>query len=85
MLIEEICDRLIAALKDAGYNDSTIFNYRGVVRRFKEFYEKDTLGGFTQYSLRSDLAEYLLVSTCDSHNQVLGPNSLYTHMVSSSL
>ena len=46
MRIEEICNQLIVALKDAGYNDSTIFNYRGVIRRFKEFCEKE---GVTEY------------------------------------
>lgn len=48
MLIKEICDLLIDALKNAGYNDSTIFNYRGVIRRFKEFCRKE---GVTEYSL----------------------------------
>lgn len=48
MLIEEICDQLIAALQDAGYNDSTIFNYRGVIRRFKKICEEE---GVTEYDL----------------------------------
>ena len=46
MIIEKICDQLIVAMEDAGYNDSTIFNYRGVIRRFKEFCEKE---GVTEY------------------------------------
>lgn len=46
MIIEEICDQLIVAMENAGYNDSTIFNYRGVIRRFKEFCEKE---GVTEY------------------------------------
>ncbi len=37
MDINTVCTLLIDALKDAGYNDSTIFNYQGVVRRFKAF------------------------------------------------
>ncbi len=37
MTIETICDACIRAVKDAGYNESTIFNYKGVVRRFKKF------------------------------------------------
>ena len=37
MTIDAICTLLIDSLKDAGYNNSTIFNYQGVVRRFKAF------------------------------------------------
>ena len=37
MNIDTVCMLLINALKDAGYNDSTIFNYQGAVRRFKTF------------------------------------------------
>ena len=37
MKIDTICDERINAIKDAGYNDSTIFNYQGVIRRFKAF------------------------------------------------
>ena len=37
MKIDTICDECINAIKDAGYNDSTIFNYQGVIRRFKAF------------------------------------------------
>ncbi len=46
MLIEEICDQLIVALENVGYYDSTIFNYHGVIRRFKEFCKKE---GVTEY------------------------------------
>jgi len=47
MTIETICTACIRAVKDAGYNESTIFNYNGVVRRFKKFcIEK----GVTEYS-----------------------------------
>ena len=37
MKIETICDLCIKAVRDAGYNESTILNYKGVVRRFKKF------------------------------------------------
>ena len=37
MDIDTVCMLLINALKDAGYTDSTIFNYQGAVRRFKTF------------------------------------------------
>ena len=40
MDINTVCTLLIDALKGAGYNDSTIFNYQGAVRRFKAFCEK---------------------------------------------
>jgi len=40
MDINTVCTLLIDALKDAGYNDSTIFNYQGAVRRFKAFCEE---------------------------------------------
>jgi integrase len=37
MTVSEICTLLIEALQKEGYNDSTIFNYQGVIRRFHEF------------------------------------------------
>lgn len=37
MTIEKICDSCIKAIMDAGYNESTIVNYKGVARRFKKF------------------------------------------------
>jgi integrase len=37
MTIETICDLCIKAVRGAGYNESTILNYKGVVRRFKKF------------------------------------------------
>ena len=40
MDINTVCTLLIDALKGAGYNDSTVFNYQGTVRRFKAFYEE---------------------------------------------
>lgn len=37
MTIDEICSTCINALRVEGYNESTIFNYEGVIRRFKQF------------------------------------------------
>jgi integrase len=39
MDINLLCSSLIDALRKEGYNESTIFNYQGVVRRFKAFCE----------------------------------------------
>lgn len=47
MTIDAICTLLIDSLKDAGYNNSTIFNYQGVVRRFKAFCDEQ---GSSEYS-----------------------------------
>lgn len=47
MTIETICDSCIQAVMDAGYNESTILNYKGVVRRFKKFCIER---GVTKYS-----------------------------------
>ncbi len=44
MIIETICDSCIKAVRVAGYNESTIFNYEGVIRRFKKFcIERDVI------------------------------------------
>lgn len=40
MTIDEICSACINALRVEGYNESTIFNYEGVIRRFKQFCEE---------------------------------------------
>lgn len=37
MTIDEICSTCITALRVEGYNELTIFNYEGVIRRFKQF------------------------------------------------
>ena len=37
MTIDTVCDACIKALSDAGYYETTIFNYKGVIRRFKAF------------------------------------------------
>lgn len=47
MSIDEICELLLEALADARYNESTIFNYRGVIRRFKAYCIEN---GITEYS-----------------------------------
>lgn len=47
MEIKTICDALLAALDEASYNESTIFNYKGVVRRFKAFCKSK---GITEYT-----------------------------------
>ena len=47
MNIDKICALLIDALHREGYNESTIINYHGVIRRFKAFSEKR---GETKYT-----------------------------------
>lgn len=47
MSIDEICNLLLKALADAGYNESTIFNYQGVIKRFKTYCRER---GVTEYS-----------------------------------
>ena len=37
MDIENICNLLLEALAETGFNESTLSNYRGVIRRFKAF------------------------------------------------
>lgn len=37
MKIDTICNTLLETLAEAGYNESTLFNYTGVIRRFKAF------------------------------------------------
>jgi len=47
MDLDTICVSLIEALREAGYNESTIFNYQGVTRRFKAFCMEK---GFTEHT-----------------------------------
>ena len=47
MNVDTVCTLLIDALKDAGYKDSTIFNYQRAVRRFKAFCKEHDV---TEYS-----------------------------------
>lgn len=43
MKIDTIYDECINAIKDVGYNDSIIFNYQGVIRRFFRYLNRDDL------------------------------------------
>lgn len=47
MKIEKIGNLLIKALENANYNESTVFNYKGVLRRFKTFCDES---GTEEYS-----------------------------------
>lgn len=47
MTIEEIGSLLIRALEEGNYKESTVFNYKGVIRRSKTFCEER---GATEYS-----------------------------------
>jgi site-specific recombinase XerD len=37
MKVDAICNALLETLAESSYNESTLFNYRGVIRRFKAF------------------------------------------------
>jgi len=47
MTNEAICTAVIEALREARYNESTIFNYQGVIRRFYQFCSEH---GMTEYT-----------------------------------
>lgn len=47
MTIETICDACIDAVRRSNYNDSTVFNYEGLIRRFKQFCNEKNV---TEYS-----------------------------------
>lgn len=47
MEINTICDAILSALDEASYHEHTIFNYKGVVRRFKAFCNNK---GITEYT-----------------------------------
>jgi hypothetical protein len=47
MDINIICAALLAALDESGYHEHTIFNYEGVIRRFKAFCKNK---GVTEYA-----------------------------------
>ena len=47
MTIETICNMLLDALTEAGFNESTLFNYKGIIRRFKTFCNEK---GVTDYT-----------------------------------
>ena len=40
MNIDNLCKLLLEALAEAGFSESTLFNYRGVIRRLKPFARK---------------------------------------------
>lgn len=40
MNVNTICNALLDALAEVGYHEHTIFNYKGVIRRFKSFCEE---------------------------------------------
>ncbi len=46
MEINTICNKLLAALSEVEYHEHTIYNYQGVIRRFKAFCEEN---GATSY------------------------------------
>lgn len=47
MTIDEMCKACIDALRSERYNESTIFNYEGVIRRFKIFCEEKQVTSYT--------------------------------------
>lgn len=47
MNIENICNLLLEALAEAGFNEGTLFNYRGVIHRFKAFCNERGLSEYT--------------------------------------
>ena len=47
MTIETICNLLLDALTEAGFNESTICNYKGVIRRFKIFCNEREVTDYT--------------------------------------
>ena len=47
MNIDTICALCIEALRNAGYNESTVFNYQGVIRRFKAFCKAKNVQEYT--------------------------------------
>jgi site-specific recombinase XerD len=47
MEVNIICDALLTALDEARYNESTILNYKGVIRRFYAFCESMSITEYT--------------------------------------
>ena len=47
MKIDTICNALLNALVEVGYHEHTIFNYEGVIRRFKAFCEEKGVSEYT--------------------------------------
>lgn len=47
MTIEYICNKCLDAIRNQGYSDSTVFNYEGVVRRFKIFCDERNVSDYS--------------------------------------
>jgi hypothetical protein len=47
MTINEICSACINALHVENYDEATIFNYEGVIRRFKQFCDEKNVDVYT--------------------------------------
>ena len=47
MNVNTICNALLDALAEVGYHEHTIFNYKGVIRRFKSFCEEKDITEYT--------------------------------------
>lgn len=47
MKIDTICNALLETLAEASYNESTLFNYRGVIRRFHAFSKEKGASEYT--------------------------------------
>lgn len=47
MKIHTICNALLETLAEASYNESTLFNYRGVIRRFHAFSKEKGASEYT--------------------------------------
>lgn len=47
MKIDTICDALLDALAEVGFHENTIFNYKGVIRRFKTFCDENAVDTYT--------------------------------------
>lgn len=49
MKIDTICDALLDALAEARYHENTIFNYKGIIRRFKDFCDENAIDTYTPF------------------------------------
>ncbi len=73
MTIYTICALLIDSLKDAGYDDSTVFNYQGVIRRFRAFCEEQ---GVSDYS--SEIGSYYAEDVISKKTGRISKNRYYS-------
>ena len=62
MTIETICNMLLDALTEAGFNESTLFNYKGIIRRFKTFCNEK---GVTDYTPEIGQAYQFIIKILD--------------------